>query len=405
MQSMVKKILVLENHRHTLTVLRSLANAGYDPIVGYHDPIGEKFIQSSRYTKETWLHPRFDEGVKLIEALKAFLKRRTDIAYIFPVDDTSTSFLARNYNQISQLCGILMASPIAIEFCLDKVKTYDLVRKQNIPLPEMSVVRNYADLSFQIERIGYPLILKPKTYRESLYGKGCIIFHTLDEFEKYFPGWPESYQELILQRKVLGFRHNCMFTAFNGKVVSYFEMKVCRTEVYDRTGRGVECISVNPSGQRKKYCESLTLKLDYSGIGCIQFLVNEEDGSSYFLEFNPRFDANGALPYFCGVDFPRQVIDVHQCLRGEIISLPQYSKDYPVGKRIHWLLGDISGMLTALKQREVSSLKVILWFLKILITFIKTIHHATWSWSDPLPTLVMYKQKFLSIVLKRTGYK
>lgn len=307
-----------------------MAGAGYETIVGYHDQIGEKFI----------------------EALKVFLKRRNDIAHIFPVDDTSTSFLARNYNQISQLCGILMAGPIAVEICLDKAKTYDLVRKQNIPLPEMSVVRNYDDLNFQIERIGYPFILKPKTYRGPLYGKKCIICNSPDELEKNFPKWPESYQELILQRKVLGFRHNCMFTAFKGKIVSYFEMKVCRTDVYDRTGRGVECVSVNPSEQRKKYCESLTLKLDYSGIGCIQFLVNEEDGSSYFLEFNPRLDANIALPYFCGVDFPKQAIDVHQYLSGEITALPQYSKDYRSGTRIHWLFGDITGMLKELKKKR-----------------------------------------------------
>jgi biotin carboxylase len=402
---MVKKILVLENHRQTLTVLRSLANAGYDPIVGYHDQIGEKFIQCSRYTKETWLHPRFDEGVKFIEALKVFLKRRNDIAYIFPVDDTSTRLLARDYNQISQLCGILMASPSATEICQDKGKTYKLVRDLNIPLPETSVVRNFADINIQVENIGYPFILKPKTYRGPLYGKKCIICNSPDELEKAFSKWPESYQELILQRKVLGFRHNCMFTTLKGKIVSYFEMKVYRTDVYDSTGRGVDCISVSSSEQRKKYCESLILKLDYSGIGCIQFLVNEEDRSSYFLEFNPRLDANCALPYFCGVDFPKQAIDIHKYVSGEIASLPQYSRDYRVGIRLHWLFGDVSGMLKAVTQRNISISQMIGWSLRILCLLCKTVHHTTWSWKDPLPTLILYKQELLNIIKNRLRIK
>ncbi|MEK6766621.1 MAG: hypothetical protein AABY49_10415 [Planctomycetota bacterium] len=403
---MVKKILVLENHRHTLTVLRSLTNAGYDPIVGYHDQIGKKFIQSSRYIKETWLHPKFDEGKKFIEALRVFLKRRNDIAYIFPLGEASSRVLARNYDKIVRFCGILMANPIAIETCINKAMTYKLVCDLNIPFPETSVVQNLTDLNTQIKKLGYPFILKPKTLTlgASFYGKKCIICNSPDEFKKYFPKWPEKYRDLILQKKVSGIRYSCMFTSFKGNIISYFEEKTLRTDTYDGTGNSIDSVSSSPSKQRRDFCELLTRRLDYTGIGCIQFLANEEDGNSYFLEFNPRMDANCALPYFCGVDFPRQAIDVHQYLRNETISLLQYSRDYPVGKRIHWLLGDMSGMLRELKQRKISILQGISWFLKILNTLLKASHHITWSWKDPLPTLVMYKQEFSNIVLKRIGF-
>ena len=326
-----KKILVLENGRQTLIVIRSLANAEFDPIIGYLGRIGEKFVLSSRYAKETWLHPGLDEEEKFIEALTVFLKKRSDIAYIFPTSETSLLLLARNYDKISGFCGILMASPIAIETCLDKARTYELVRDLNIPLPETSIVKNIADINSHIEKIGYPFILKPKTSRRPLYGKKCIICNTPDEYKKYFPKWPEKYQDLILQRKVMGIRYSCLFTSFKGDIISYFEEKTLRTDAYDGTGNAVDSVSSSPSKQRKDYSELLTRKLDYTGIGCIQFLVNEGDGSTYFLEFNPRLDANIALPYYCGVDFPKQALEVYQHLRGEIISLPQYSRDYPVG--------------------------------------------------------------------------
>lgn len=402
---MVQKILVLENYRQTLVVLRSLANAGFDTIVGYHDKISDKFVLSSRYTKETWLHPELNEEVKFIEALTAFLQKRSDIKYIFPVDNAIISILARNFDQISSICGILMASPFATEICLDKAKTYELVREQNVPLPETSTVRNLTDINTQINKIGFPFILKPTTSCEPLYGKKCIICNSPDDFEKYFPKWPEKHQELILQRKASGQRHNCMFTSFKGEIVSYFENKALRTETYDYTGYAVESVSVKPSSKLKYYCELLTRKLAYTGIGFVQFHVDKEDGSSYFLEFNPRMGGSHALPYYCGVDFPKQAIDVHQYLNGKIESLPQYSKDYRLGVRIHWLFGDITGMLKELGKKEISILQGIGWVLRIIITLFRTPHHMTWSWKDPLPTLVLYKQEFLNMVLRRIGFR
>jgi len=128
---MVQKILVLENYRQTLVVLRSLANAGFDTIVGYHDKISDKFVLSSRYTKETWLHPELNEEVKFIEALTAFLQKRSDIKYIFPVDNAIISILARNFDQISSICGILMASPFATEICLDKANVIPSTKFKN----------------------------------------------------------------------------------------------------------------------------------------------------------------------------------------------------------------------------------------------------------------------------------
>ncbi len=396
------KILILESNRATLTVIRSLSKNGFDTVVGYIKGINEeKFVKFSRYTMETWSHPGFHEEERFTEALLCLLKERSDIDYIFPVGDTSSGLLARNYNRIIPYCEIIMAKPAVIDTCLDKIKSYKYVIEQNVPLPEMEVVRNLLDVDTQIEKIGYPFILKPKTNLIPFFGKKCIICDTPNDYKKFFPHWPEGHQELVFQRKVSGFRHDCMFTAIKGNIVCYFEKKILRTDKYDSTGYEVELVTVKPSDQRKKYIELLVLALDYSGIGCIQFIVNEENDSSYFLEFNPRLDYGNALPYLCGLDFTKQAIDVHQYLSGEIVSLPQYSKDYRLGMRIHWLFGDITGILKDLNNKEISILQGIVWILRIAISIFRSPHHMTWSWKDPLPTLVLYKQEFLNIIIHR----
>lgn len=400
---MMNKILILECSRSILPVIRLLANTAYGSIVGYHDRNSEEFALCSRYAGEKWLHPDLREEEKFIDALSSLLKERSDIVYIFPLGEASSRLLARNYDQVSRYTGILMANPIAIEKCVDKALACELAYDLNIPLPETCVVRNSADLDTQIDKFGYPFILKPRTLNlgASFYGRKCIICNSPDEFKRQFPQWPEKHRELIFQRKVSGIRHSCMFTSFRGKIIGYFEEKSIRTDAYDGTGNVIDSVSSSPSKQRMKYCELLTRRLDYTGAGCIQFIVNKGDGKSYFLEFNPRLDANIALPAFCGVDFPGQAIAVYQYLSGEAISLPPYSEDYPIGRRVHWLLGDLSGMLREFKQRRISPLQGIGWVFCIMYTLSRASHHMTWSWKDPWPTLVMYKREFVNIVLER----
>ena len=64
--------------------------------------------------------------------------------------------------------------------------------------------------------------------------------------------------------------------------------------------------------------------------------------------------------------FTKQAIDVHRYLKGEIDSLSNCKNDYPVGKRIQWLLADFAGMLIAVKRREVSVLRGIIWCFMIM---------------------------------------
>ena len=109
------KILILESNRATLTVIRSLSENGYNAIVSYNkDVIGERFVTFSRYTRETWTHPGFNEEERFTEALLCLLKERCDIDYIFPLGEVSSGILARNFDRISRYSTILMANPTAI---------------------------------------------------------------------------------------------------------------------------------------------------------------------------------------------------------------------------------------------------------------------------------------------------
>jgi hypothetical protein len=64
-------------------------------------------------------------------------------------------------------------------------------------------------------------------------------------------------------------RHDCHVAAADGELIAYFHPGI-------------------PS--LRMHCEALVKALRYTGVGCIQFLVEERSGSAAFLEFSPRTD-------------------------------------------------------------------------------------------------------------------
>ena len=113
-----------------------------------------------------------------------------------------------------------------------------------------------------------------------------------------------------------------------------------------------------------------------------------------FLEINPRLDAIIELPYRCGINFPALAIEMHRKRPG--LS----SEKYPAGKRVHWFLGDIRGMLISFKERKISLKELSRWKWHTLRTLLRCPSHVTWRWSDPLPSIVLAKNLLISILKK-----
>src|SRR6185436_8912288 len=112
-------------------------------------------------------------------------------------------------------------------------------------------------------------------------------------------------------------RPNCHFRAVDGKLQEYFEHIVVRTDRIDETGFEIDGVSVRPTPILRDHCAALISELNYTGVGCVQFLVDRGSGTAYFLEINPRLDATCALPYAIGVDFPLYAVNSYLRDRGE----------------------------------------------------------------------------------------
>ncbi|MHB8728231.1 MAG: ATP-binding protein [Sulfuricaulis sp.] len=382
-------ILVIGNYCQTITIVRSLAQAGYDVILGRDSEIA--FSQFSRHTRAVWRHPDIKSSEdEFAAALADFLNARKDITFVFPVGETDMLSLMRHQDAIPPSTGQVMVDPATANICFDKIQLYEIVSQLGIPQAPYSRVSSYAELESTIGHHGYPSVVKPNNSHMAFFGKKALIVTGPTDLKQMLPVWPEGNEFLIVQQFVRGLRHNCHFIADRGRLLSYFEQRVLRTDEPDGTGVGVHSISCVPTAKLREYCAALTQKLNYSGAGCVQFLVDARSGAVSFLEINPRLDATCAVPFHCGYDFPRMAVAYAEYRRGSLLLPPTNFSPYPVGKHGVSLWRDILGWRRSDKTKQLTPGRKYVWLKDMTLSFFRGDVHLTWSWKDPLPTCYRY---------------
>lgn len=386
-------VLVLGNYNQTITVLRSLGKAGYPLILGRRQKGGRLCTQFSRYTSEVWRHPDMKKSEdEFIQALVTFLEQRPDIGYVFPVWEAEIECLIRHRDRLPRRPVLIMAEPEAVQICLDKFRLYEVAASLGIPHAPPHKLASHAELVAVADSVGYPCVVKQNDSSSGLFGKKAIIAGTPAELRKLVPAWPADTDTLVLQKFAPGFRHNCHFTADAGRLLSYFEQQVLRTDVPDGTGYGVESRSLAPTPVLREYSAALIRALNYSGPGCAQFLVDNRGGAVNFLELNPRLDATCALPLSCGYDFPLMALNHAAHRRGASPGVEGNAGPYPVGRRGVCLWGDLNGWLREVQKGGLRWQESLAWIGRSLRMSFRGNVDYIWSWTDPLPGLFMYAE-------------
>lgn len=385
-------ILVLEAYRQTLAVARSLGRRGHRVLLGHsNEPGGQSSAcQASRFVHESIELPSPLSSRAYGEAVLSLLRNRSDIGAVFPVGEEGLRAVLEVEDEVRALKPLVAPSREAALNCLDKDKAAALAAQAGIPVPSSRRASSLTTLDEAVRSLGYPSVVKPIDSITRVAGRKALILASDADFAEWLPTWPAGTRELLVQKKASGFRHNCMFQALEGKVIAYFESRVLRTDTHDGTGYGVESISVQPDPRRRAWVEALARKLAYTGPGCAQFMVDGQD--SIFLELNPRLDASCALAIHCGVDLPSYALAT---ALGETVTSPAY----PSGQRLYWFFGDLYGVAHAVHARLVGVGGALTWLSRMATAALVPAARMTWSFSDPLPSLVIAAQ-FVAIFFK-----
>jgi len=394
-----RSVLVLDNFAQTLAVVRSLGAAGYRVILGRgtHKPI-EAY---SRYCNEQWKHSNLNEALDNPKSFRSelirLLEERPDISWIFPVTEIGIKVMLSLRESIPPHIQIAMVPETPFRICLDKQLANE---NCGLAYPESRVVENSTELSKAADDIGFPLIIKSANTTLRVFDRKAYIVRDLSIFTSVFHRWPQEHDKLIVQKFIAGRLEQSDFVAAKGELIAYCEGINLRTDMLDGTGLGVEFRSTAPSKAVFSATQKFIKTLNYSGPGLIQLIREEDTGTLYFIENNPRVAAGVAESVASGHDIPHLVLralDDHATHRLKLVTIDSYQGQSCF--HTHWLSRDIEGYLA--QRPTLSKAQRREWLSNMLRSFRRAEAHVMWQWRDPLPGTYLYLKLAVGIIRQK----
>jgi predicted ATP-grasp superfamily ATP-dependent carboligase len=305
------------NRRKALAVVRSLGRRGVE--ITITDSVRMPVARFSRYCSRCLYYPdprlnpqAFDDW--LLRELRA---TRYD------------ALIALDEDVIERVLSVRCEVE---RYTYDKGETIQVARSCGVPCPTTFIARTIDEVLLFAERVGYPLVIKP---RKSSGSRGLVVVRSADQvvdawnlvssvypsplIQEYIPNGGDALGvSLLVNRKqdvVASFVHRRLREyPVAGGPSTLRESTICPA-LLDQAAR-------------------LLRKLEWYGVAMVEFKVDPRDGIAKLLEINPRFWGSLALAIYSGIDFPYLLY----CLATgrQVPAMLEYED----GKRCRWLIGD-----------------------------------------------------------------
>ena len=327
------KVLILDAHSNAaLCVLQSLGRAGHRTYLAGSDP--GSVAWSSRYVRTLLIYPdpfaesdAFKRWVVDLQAAEGF-------DFVLPVTDQTIYPLMELRRESDLGQTLVLPTDESFPWVFDKARTAELARSCDVPLPpSVEVAAEDGDL----DRFdSFPLFVKPvrsKVWRE---GEGRSLSPRLvrDAAElRRTVGRLLRYGPVSVQEHVRGAGVGIGVLCDRGEILSSFAYR--RIHEYPLTGgASTYRVSIERPRHMMQAAEHMLGKIAWSGPAMVEF--KEDEGRYWLMEINGRFWGSLPLPYLCGVDFPRDLIDWLANRRRPVPG------DYRVGLFVRNVSGDIA---------------------------------------------------------------
>jgi predicted ATP-grasp superfamily ATP-dependent carboligase len=289
-----------------------------------------------------------------------------------------------------------------VNTCCDKGKMAQIAAELDVPQAPFAIAENFEELHAAAATVGYPCVARPNDGRNNEVK--AYFLEDQHDMNEVFPQWPENHDSLLVQAHAHGPRYNRYFLAENGKIINALDVRIERTDRADGSGFAIEGVSVPAMTAMDDPSNALVEHLDYTGVGCIQYLVDEGSGQLSFLEINPRLGGNYAFPYYCGLDL---VLPMLALAKKQPLTAWDAPGVYALNKRFIWLYGDVIGMMAGVYNREISLLGALRWSMKTCRGLLRADTHLTLDWRDLRPSIwyaMLLGEAFVVLLLDTARY-
>jgi len=386
------KLLILDgNLRSTLATVRSLGRAGIEIGVGNDTP--GMIAGRSAYCREMLVHPSPICEPGLFERFLA--EEVTDHGYSHVLAMSDTTTLVCNGLKEKLESRIHLIAPEAIMLVQDKHAMVEIAQRLSIEVPQFVTGCSDDQLLKFAERVGYPVVIKPRRSRQCVNGvwkEGRVRYaFTPNELLKIYAECDREIAQPLVQERIDGEGRGVFLLMWNGEIMASF----CHRRLREKPpwgGISVLCESIPADDSLVQRSASLLRCAGMNGPAMVEYKIDRRDGLPRLMEVNGRLWGSLHLAIESGVDFPWIYL---QLIRGREVAPVLHSC---AGVKSRWLLGDVDALLTricATRRQEYllspssSRISACIEFCRL---WSRGLHYDVMSWSDPRPALEELRQ-------------
>ena len=289
-----------------LGVTRSLGEAGIR-VTGVDTTrwAPERF---SRYCEPLVCPSPMIEPARVLELLLAEGERLERPAVLFPASDAFALFLSRHRAELGRRFAFALPLPVVSEALVDKWLQHQMVERTGIPCPRTVRLESPADIPRIQREIGYPAFLKPRLshrWARVFATKGFRVDGPAD-LERRLAQIAPSGLDVIVQAIIPGpnpnHYHVCAYIDASNQPLGLYVQRKLRQYPPD-FGNG----ALNESVRAPDAAElgaALLQRVQYRGVGFIEFKRDARTGELTLIEVNPRLPLSNLLATRCGVNLP-----------------------------------------------------------------------------------------------------
>lgn len=268
----------------------------------------------------------FDPGYP--GALKKVIQEER-IHMVFSLNDLEVGLLAKNRAALEQETRATFYVPPVktLDVCADKWRTFEFAREIGVEVPETFLTVAGAIDALELDRIQFPLIIKPRWGSASI---GLYLVETQAGLETGFEDCRKAVAKsalsslgaedsVIIQEVIQGPEYGV--DLLYGKQENFIGFTV-KKKLAMRAGETDKAVTVAPE-PFQEIVSKIASALPHRGNLDCDFL--ERDGKFYLLEFNPRFGGGYPFTHLAGANHVQFLLEDYH---GRVLE--KYT--YTVGK-------------------------------------------------------------------------
>ena len=339
------KVLVTNAHsRIAYCCIRALAEQGHTVIAGDFVPLAMSFY--SKYTSERFRYPSpYKDPATFLEYVLEVASKH-GVQFILPIHE-ETFIFSKFHNKIPEDIRLTVPAYKDILTVHNKDRLSQKAVELGIPTPIDHIVKNKKELDLCLDKIDYPVVLKPRQGGGN-YGIKFVYepAHIKETFLTLIEDYKLNFEQVQIQQYVQPAEKYSQVMIFaNGKIKAKFTDKHIRD--YPARG-GAGCLRVSTKfPEIEQYTEELLTNLSWHGVAEAEYILDENEHKPYLIEINPRIWGGVNSAISSGLNIPDLLLKI-------ACNEPITEKDtfYKPDIRSRWLIGDLKTLFVQLKGSE-----------------------------------------------------